>query len=159
MSWYITLLACGLFLIGIEIFVPGGILGMCGAAALIGAAVIGFTIFPPWAGWLSLLAILALAGLAVFIWMRFLPNSPIGRALSLSQGIDKKDQDDSPWKPGMTGTATSELRPAGKAVIEGKRADVIAENGTFIDHDTAIEIVRVSGNRIYVKEVNVESGT
>ncbi len=153
MSWYFTLLACGLFLIGLEIFVPGGILGIFGAAALIGAAVIGFSIFPLWAGWLSLFAILGLAGLAVFIWMRFLPASPIGKALSLSQAISKKDQDDSPWKPGMTGTAVSGLRPSGKAMIGGQRADVIADNGTFIDQHAAIEIVRVAGNRIYVKEV------
>jgi membrane-bound serine protease (ClpP class) len=153
MSWYITLLACGLFLIGIEIFVPGGILGIFGAASLIGAAIIGFTIFPVWAGWLSLFVILGLAGLAVFIWMKYLPQSPVGRALSLSQKIDKKDQDDSLWHPGMTGTALSELRPAGKALIDGKRTHVTTENGTFIRHDAAIEIVRISGNRIYVKEV------
>jgi len=159
MSWYITLLVCGLFLIGIEIFVPGGILGIFGAAALLAAAIIGFNIFPLWAGWLSVFIILGLAGLAVFVWMKYLPQSPIGRALSLSQAIDKKDQDDSLWKPGMTGTALSELRPAGKAMIDEQRADVIADNGTFIEHNAAIEIVRVSGNRIYVQEVSVGSET
>jgi membrane-bound serine protease (ClpP class) len=161
MSWYFTLLFCGLFLIGIEIFVPGGILGIFGAAALIGAIVIGFTNpdFPSWFGWISLFSILGLTGLAVFVWMKYLPQSPIGRALSLSQEIDKKDQDDSPWKAGMTGTSLSELRPAGKAMIEGQRADVIADDGTFIDRDCAVEIVRVSGNRIYVKEVSVGSET
>lgn len=155
MSWYITLLVCGLFLIGIEIFVPGGVLGIFGAAALIGAAVIGFTDpdFPFWFGWVSLFVILALTGLAIFVWMKYLPQSPIGRALSLSQKIAKKDQDDSAWKTGMTGTALSELRPAGKAMIEGQRADVIADDGTWIGHDTAIEVVRVAGNRIYVKEI------
>jgi len=157
MSWYITLLVCGLFLIGIEIFVPGGVLGLFGAAALIGAVVVGFNIFPLWLGWLSVFVILALAGLAVFVWMKYLPQSPIGKALSLSQEIDKKDRDDSPWKAGMTGTALSELRPAGKAMIEEQRVDVIADNGTWIGHDKAIEIVRVSGNRIYVKETNVEN--
>ena len=55
----------------------------------------------------------------------------------------------------MTGTALSELRPAGKALIDGKRADVIADNGTFIAHQASVEITRVSGNRIYVKEANV----
>ena len=91
--------------------------------------------------------------------MKYLPQSPIGKALSLSQEIDKKDQDDSPWKAGMTGTALSELRPAGKAMIEDQRVDVIADDGTWIGHDAAVEIVRVSGNRIYVKERDVESGT
>ena len=157
MSLYFTLLICGLFLIGIEIFVPGGVLGIFGAAALIGAAGFGFTIFPLWLGWLSVFVILALAGLAVFVWMKYLPQSPIGRMLSLSQKIEKKDQDDSPWKPGMTGTAQSELRPAGKAMIEGQRADVIADDSAWIEHDAAVEITRVSGNRIYVKETNVEN--
>ena len=155
MNWYLylSLLACGLFLIGIEIFVPGGILGIFGAAALIAAAVIGFNIFPPWLAWVSVFAIFGLAGLAVYVWMKYLPKSPIGRALSLSQEIDKKDQDDSLWKAGMQGTTLSELRPAGKAIIEGQRADVIANSGTFINQDTPVEIVRVSGNRIYVKEI------
>lgn len=153
MSWYITLLICGLFLIGMEIFVPGGVLGILGAASLIGAAIIGFQTFPAWGGWLSLFCILGLSGLAVFIWMKYFPKSPIGKALSLSQGISKKDHDDTAWKPGMTGKALSELRPAGKALIDGKRIDVIADNGTWIAHDTDISIIRVSGNRIYVKEI------
>jgi membrane-bound ClpP family serine protease len=152
MSWYFTLLFCGLFLVGIEIFVPGGVLGVLGAAALAAAFVLGFQIFPAWGGWLSLFCVLGLAATAVFIWMKYLPKSPIGRALSLSQGISKKDQDDTPWKPGMSGKTLCELRPAGKALIDGKRADVIAENGTWIAHDTGIEIARVSGNRIYVKK-------
>ncbi|QHI70737.1 NfeD family protein [Tichowtungia aerotolerans] len=153
MSWYITLLVCGLFLIGIEIFVPGGVLGIFGAAALIGATIIGFNIFPIWGGWLSLFGILCLAGLALFIWFQYFPKSPAGKALSLSQEIGKKDHDEATWEPGMTGTTLCELRPAGKAEVNGKRLDVIADNGTWIAHDTRIEIVRISGNRIYVKEV------
>jgi len=152
MSWYITLLVCGLFLVGVEIFIPGGIVGALGAAALIGAAVTGFMIFPPWLGWLSLALILFLTGLAAFIWMKFFPTSPVGKMLSLNENISKKDQDDSPWKPGMKGTALSTLRPAGKALIEGNRADVIAEDGTWIDQNAAIEIAKVEGNRIYVRK-------
>jgi membrane-bound serine protease (ClpP class) len=156
MSWYITLLVCGLFLIGVEIFIPGGVVGTLGAAALIGAAVTGFMIFPPVFGWLSLLLILALTALAAFVWMKFFPKSPMGKALSLNQNISKKDQDDSLWKPGMKGTALSTLRPAGKAMIEGQRADVIADDGTWIEQNAAIEVIKVSGNRIYVREVKRE---
>ncbi|MCU0858653.1 MAG: hypothetical protein MUC65_09660 [Pontiellaceae bacterium] len=156
MSWYITLLLCGLFLIGVEIFLPGGVIGVLGALALIGAAVIGFNLFPPLFGWLSLFLILALSGLAAFVWMKYFPKSRVGRALSLAQNIDRKDQDDSQWKPGMKGTALSTLRPAGKALIEGRRADVVAD-GTWIDQNSSIEILRTEGNRIYVRKTNVES--
>jgi membrane-bound serine protease (ClpP class) len=154
MSWYFTLLICGLFLIGAEIFVPGGILGIFGAAALIGAIVIGFNIFPPVLGWLSLFLILALTAFVAFIWMKYFPKSPVGKALSLTQNITKKDQDDSLWKAGMKGTALSTLRPAGKALIEGRRADVIAD-GTWIEQNSAIEIIKVAGNRIYVREMKI----
>jgi len=150
-----TLLLCGLFLIGIEIFVPGGVLGVLGAVALIGAAMIGFHIFPIWIGWLSFLIILMLTGLAVFIWMKYLPKSPIGRALSLSQSIPKKKQNDSPWKVGMKGDTLSELRPAGKAMVTGKRIDVIADDGVWLGRGEAIEIIRIEGNRIYVRKGEV----
>lgn len=156
MSWYITLLVCGLFLIGVEIFLPGGVIGTLGALALAGAVIMGFMIFPPVYGWLSLALILLLAGFAVFIWMKFFPNSPVGKALSLAQNISKKDQDDSPWKPGMKGTALSTLRPSGRALIEGQHADVIADDGTWIEQNAPVEVVKVSGNRIYVRKTNVE---
>jgi membrane-bound serine protease (ClpP class) len=153
MSWYITLLFCGLFLIGLEIFLPGGILGIFGAVALVAAAIVGFTIFPLWLGWISLLAILMLAVLAVFIWMKYLPASPIGKALSLSQNLDDAEKVDSQWEMGMTGTALCDLRPAGKASINNQRADVIAQNGSFVSKGSEIKVVRISGNHVYVKEI------
>ena len=153
MSWYITFLLCGLCLIGMEIFVPGGVLGTLGALSLIATGVIGFILFPPLFGGLSLLLILVLAGVAIYVWMNFFPKSPVGKALSLTQNISARDQENSPWKLGMKGMALSTLRPAGKAQIENHRVDVIAENGTWIKQDAAIEVVRVEGNRVYVREV------
>jgi len=91
--------------------------------------------------------------------MKFFPSSPVGRMLSLNQNISKKDQDDSKWKPGMKGTAMSTLRPSGRALIEGQHADVIADDGTWIEQNATIEVIKVSGNRIYVRKADVESGT
>jgi membrane-bound ClpP family serine protease len=54
----------------------------------------------------------------------------------------------------MKGTALSILRPAGKALIEGRHADVIAD-GTWIEQNSAIEVIKVSGNRIYVRKTSV----
>jgi membrane-bound serine protease (ClpP class) len=114
----------------------------------------GFMIFPPWLGWISLFFILVLTALAAFVWMKYFPKSPMGKALSLNQNITKRDQDDSLWRAGMKGLALSILRPSGKALIEDRRADVIAE-GTWIEQGAAIEIVKVEGNRIYVRKTDV----
>ncbi len=50
---------------------------------------------------------------------------------------------------GKEGVALTFLRPAGTALIEGKRLDVVT-SGDFIEKDTAITIIRIDGNRIVV---------
>lgn len=53
---------------------------------------------------------------------------------------------------GDQGIATSTLRPAGKAIFDGNYIDVVSE-GAYIEHDTAIEVVRVAGNRAVVRSI------
>ena len=59
---YVVLVISGLFLVGAEIFVPGGILGVMGAIALLAAIVIGFPalspIFGPMGGLVSAVSII-----------------------------------------------------------------------------------------------------
>ena len=52
---------------------------------------------------------------------------------------------------GRTGTAVSQLHPAGIAEIAGTRLDVVSD-GAFIEALAAIEVTRVDGNRIVVRE-------
>jgi membrane-bound serine protease (ClpP class) len=53
---------------------------------------------------------------------------------------------------GKTGTATSTLRPAGKALIEGQLYSVEADN-LFIEPGRSVQVIRVWGNRILVRSV------
>ncbi len=57
-----------------------------------------------------------------------------------------------PFRKGDLGTRVPELRPAGKATINGRRADVIAE-GQMIEQGMEVEVVDVEGARIVVREV------
>ena len=50
------------------------------------------------------------------------------------------------------GVATSTLRPAGKAVFNDNYVDVVSE-GAYIEDGTAVEVVRVAGNRVVVRSV------
>ncbi|NQV49987.1 MAG: NfeD family protein, partial [Candidatus Marinimicrobia bacterium] len=50
---------------------------------------------------------------------------------------------------GKSGVALTKLRPAGTALIEGSRIDVVTP-GDFIEKDTEISIIRVDGNRVVV---------
>jgi membrane-bound serine protease (ClpP class) len=57
---------------------------------------------------------------------------------------------------GMTGTALSLLRPAGIALIDDKRVDVLTD-GEFIAAGTPVRVTRVEGARIFVEPVNLPS--
>jgi membrane-bound serine protease (ClpP class) len=52
----------------------------------------------------------------------------------------------------QTGSAYTNLRPSGTAVIGNQRVDVVTE-GAMIDKDTAVRVVAVEGNRVVVREI------
>ncbi len=53
---------------------------------------------------------------------------------------------------GKRGVAKTTLRPAGIAVIDGKRADVVSQ-GAFIPAQAEVEVIKVEGRRIVVRQV------
>ena len=95
--------------------------------------------------------------IASLVLLRFLPRLPFGRRLILerglaaAQGYASAPQSDAKWL-GKRGRASSPLRPAGIAEIEGERVDVVSD-GELIDAGQLIEVTRVDGNRIVVRRV------
>ncbi len=53
---------------------------------------------------------------------------------------------------GQQGPAVTVLRPAGKARLSGQLVDVVSD-GPFIAEGSSIQVVRISGNRIVVRQV------
>ncbi len=53
---------------------------------------------------------------------------------------------------GQGGHAFADLRPAGIAIINGKKVDVVAQ-GQYVEKDAPIVVVEVAGNRCVVREV------
>lgn len=150
---FIILLSAGLLMLGAEIFVPGGVLGVLGAAALIGAVVAAFNAFGPSGGALAAISILFLAGASIALWIRFFPRSRIGRRMTLAtdESAFKSASDDLSALVGQSGTAQSTLRPSGYAQIGGKRFDVVSEGGSILKGEP-LRVVQVQGNRIVVRK-------
>lgn len=51
---------------------------------------------------------------------------------------------------GLSGTAITDLRPAGTVILEGKRFDVVSD-GEYIEKDSEITVSKADGNRVVVK--------
>lgn len=157
MPLFISLFVIAFLLIGAEIYVPGGVLGIMGAICLSAAVFIGFSM-SPLMGWASLLAVLAFCIAGLLFWFLYFPRSPAGRRLTLdANGAGFKiDLPAYASLVGARGVTSSPLRPSGVAEIGDRRHDVVAEDGVWIESGVAVVVSRVSGNRIYVLPENGE---
>jgi len=164
-GWEELLLAvAGVVLLVLEVLViPGfgaaGILGIVAIAASLVLSLVGpgdtLTFIVEAAGRVVFSLLFAL--LASLVLLRFLPRLPFGRRLILARGLaSAQGYASAPESDarllGRKGRASSPLHPAGIAEIDGRRVDVVSE-GELIDAGHFIEVTRVDGNRIVVRQI------
>jgi membrane-bound serine protease (ClpP class) len=159
-GWGELLLAlAGVALLLVEVLViPGfGFAGILGIVALVAAlvmSVVGSGATPEFFMFAAARIVLALlvALAASFVMLRYMPRTRFGRQLILDTGLASEPEGERRWL-GKRGHASSPLRPAGIAEIEGERVDVVSE-GELIEPGTEVEVMRVDGNRIVVRRAN-----
>lgn len=149
--FFITLIA-GLLLIGAELFVPGGVLGVIGVFLLILATVTGYLAFPEYGPHVAL-AILLLTVLSMVAWIKFFPRSRFGRKLTVSTDLRDSSATERNVESliGQSGETVSPLRPGGFALFGDRRVDVVTQ-GEMIDKGERVTVVDVEGNRIVVQK-------
>lgn len=146
----IGLIAFGVILVVLEIFLPGGICGVLGAVFLVAGIIIGFTRSPE-LGFSLMIGSVVFSMIVLWAGLKFVPNSRIGKKLFLDQtakewqGFEARSSN----LLGKTGVAATQLHPCGVAMVEDERVDVVTE-GEIIEKDASIRIIEVEGNRIVV---------
>ncbi len=152
----IALAVAGLVGILFELHVlPGhGVAGTLGIAALIGAVFLSFGIPFFFAALQAFAIAIVLSAIGFAIATRIFPESAFMRRLVFLgvQGPDFVTSADQRSLLGAIGIASSYLRPAGVAVLHGKRIDVLTE-GEFVSAGSAVEVTRVEGARIFVRPI------
>lgn len=167
----VVIFMIGVALLLIEIFItPGfGVLGISGVVLILFSLLNAMSwqmpgeLLPSFTGngatvqhALGKLA-LGLSGTVVFgvIAAKYLPESRAFRPLVLGQRTDKtegftsaRDHSD---LVGKEGTAEMNLHPAGRALIDGERVNVITR-GEFIEKGTTVKITEARGSRIVVEK-------
>ena len=149
---FIFCVAAGLILICLEIFVPGGILGLIGSVFLIASLIMCFMEFGMRIGIYYIAGLACVIMAVIVLVMRFAHLLPVRKRLFLT--ATERDMtveiDDLQLLVGKQGIAYTILRPAGKILIDGKRYEAMAE-GSFIQKNSEIEIIRIDGNNIIVR--------
>ncbi|MFO0933993.1 MAG: NfeD family protein [Planctomycetota bacterium] len=164
----LLLIGIGILLLAAEAFLlPGfgiaGILGIVATAAGFLSLATGFTLDSPgtlswdvFAGFLGqFAATLVVGGVFLVLISRVVPSLPFARrqlhlsADGLGAGAVAVPGDVA-VAVGATGTATTDLRPAGRATVDGRVVDVTSEGG-WVEGGTAVRVVRVEGARVFVR--------
>ncbi len=148
METVIILLVAGLVLMLVETVLPGMIAGTIGFGCLVAGVVLSYSKFGPRTGSLVLLVVLVVAGL---LWIRFFPHSRLGQAFVTRSTLGSPELE-KPDLLNQTGTALTNLRPSGTALINGRRVDVVTE-GPMIEAGTPVRVVAVEGIRVVVRAV------
>jgi membrane-bound serine protease (ClpP class) len=161
----ILLLLVGLALLALEVFVlPGfGIAGVAGLAFVGTSLVLTLLTLPLDLAWslglvgdaiervgLSLIFTIVFAVIAA----RFLPRTRAGQRLILAGATDVgAGYVSAPIEIGLigeAGVAATDLRPAGKADVAGRRHDVVSE-GEYIERGSRVVVVQASAGRLVVR--------
>ncbi len=135
--------------------VPGhGLPGILGACALLVAVLLAFGLPFFFVGVETIATAIVLTVIGFSLTVRAVPQNAWAQrlALSASQGPEYVASSDFGALRGRIGTASSYLRPAGIASIDGRRVDVLTA-GEFISAGTPVRVVRVEGARIFVEPV------
>ena len=109
---------------------------------------------------LQFVGTIAVTILATILAVRFFPGLPVVRRWARMQiaGLSAGSVAAPASAPGpvpgdlrgAAGTALTDLRPAGRATLEGLAIDVTSEGG-FVERGTAVRVVRIEGNRVFVR--------
>ncbi len=144
----VGLLALGFILLFLEVFVPGGVLGVIGAVAMVYGCYLAFGMSSGWGA-----AAVCLSVVVAVLAVRLVMRSRLGAKLVLN---DSGARD---WKAadaglegllGREGQTLSPLRPAGLAEIDERRIDVIADS-EFLAAGAWVRVCEVEGNRVVVE--------
>ncbi len=154
MSLIVGLMVLGLGLIMLEIFIPGGIVGIFGGISMLGAVAISYDQYGM-EGAILCFGI-GLVGLVACLWLEFkiLPKTAAGKRLFLQDTISGKSQpdvgDDSLiGRQAQTATA---LSPSGYILVDGKKIEATSRCG-FLEKGERVKIDSLDQFKVTVSKL------
>ena len=153
MNWIaiIVFLVVGAVLIALELVaLPGGVAGILGGVAMIIGLWQSYAQYGTVAGNITLVASMIVVVALLLLLMR----NKTWKRIGLKEEVDSKVNtvDEEKIAVGATRTTVSRLAPAGKAVINGQTCEVHTVS-EFIDENRPVEVIKIEGYLITVKEI------
>lgn len=149
----VVLMLLAILLLVVEVaLIPGfGFAGVLGVLMLVASVFYAFFALGYVAGWVAVVTAVIVC-VSLFLWALY--GKSLDR-LALKKKIDSsvKDGEVKKLKVGDRGVAKTRLALIGEAYFGGEVIEVKSELG-FINENEEIEIVRISGDAVFVEKVN-----
>lgn len=149
MNAIVILFTVGVLLIGFEVVVPGGILGILGGLALFGGVATAFYDYGLSGGVIAFLVALGLLGIVLWLEFVLLPKTALGRRMFLQSAVTGTTKAATENLVGRSGKATTALGPSGYVQIEGKQYEAFSRSG-FVDAGSAVKVIGSDNFRLIV---------
>lgn len=149
----IVLLLLGIILIIVEFFVTGGIIGLLGVGSILGSLFMAGYDLSHMSMSIAIAFVVAIVA-AVILYKAIGMEKGIFRRIILRDSTTSElgyvSAENRVELVGVVGRTVTQLRPAGTAMLNNERVDVVSE-GSFIEKDQEIEVVKVEGVRVVVR--------
>jgi len=152
----VILFLSGIFLLALEVVVPGAILGIIGGVLILAGVGVAFSRFGADGGAIAT-GIAALVGaLTLYLEFVLLPKSRLAKALSMTGTVAGTSQPPVADRAivGKRATAVTPLSPSGLVECEGRRYEAYARTG-HAAAGTAGEVVGLDNFRLIVAASNL----
>lgn len=146
---FISIFSLALLCLILEIFLPGGILGLL-ALFLFSYACIEAYSHSAVAGHLAVIVSLISTLFSVYFTFKKLPHSKWGKTLFLLNQKAPAPVDEKEKLIGQEAIAETDLRPVGKICIEKKHYDACTQ-GDYIKKGSTIKIIKIEAQQLIVE--------
>lgn len=151
MALILLLAIAGLLLIFLEFFLPGAVLAVLGTLSILVSLGIFFVQYPPLWGivYLGILLLCIFAVCKLALW-RVKCSSKKG---DFYHGEDQEGYAASSFDQsliGKEGTVSTELKPAGHIIVDGRRCQALSESG-FISKGITVQVMGGKGSHLIVQ--------
>jgi membrane-bound ClpP family serine protease len=152
MNAVLILFLLGVVLLAGEVFVPGAVLGILGAASMMAGCVISFLQLGPAGGSVATAVALALLALTLYVELVWLPKTRFGKKLIIHSAVSAVSQPpvaDKEQVVGRRAEAVTSLVPSGYVLVEGRRYEAYSQSG-HISKGEALVVTGLDNFRLIV---------
>ena len=145
----------GIVLLVIEFFMPGfGLAGIGGLLFLAASVYFTWIEHGAYAGLLATVIVLLVGGISVTVFLKSAAKGRISRsALMLNENLSTGEAADMSAYLNKIGITQTVLRPAGIALIDGERVNVVSA-GEYIESGTSVRVEEVEGGRVLERKLD-----